>query len=56
MFSSLSECDDPLTVVSFNGLAPVLGLFFGIFDVIREGIWFAVTTSTSGQRERSEQH
>ena len=28
---------------------------WGIFDIIREGIWFVVTSSTNGQRESSEQ-
>ena len=53
--SSLSECNDPPTVLSLDDLAAFLRVFFGIFDVICGGIWFAVTSSTSGQRERSEQ-
>ena len=53
--SSLSECDGPPTVLSLDDLAETLRVFFGIFDVVREGTWFSVTSGTNGQRERSEQ-
>ena len=39
--SLLSECDHPPTMVSLKNLAPVWRLFFGVFDVIRQGTWFA---------------
>ena len=51
----VSECDGPPTVLSPDDLAETLRVFFGIFDVVREVTWFSVTSSTNGQRERSEQ-
>ena len=55
--SSLSECDDQRTVLSSpDCLAAVLGgtVLGGIFDVIREGVWFVVTSTEKRTAASSE--